>query len=722
MSYFPDQGHGQGTGQGNVQNFNYDDGQRRMTYSTQSFTVNSSQQGTPVQAQLQLQPPTPMHPQMLPSLDYNQVHQNHMALHQASVQSAMQTTQNMMSTMQASMPSMIAHPPQPAQIQYIQTAPLMLQAPPAQWPMQQQPQPDMQLTAMNAERDDQRRQELIRGVHQVDQRLQRLDEGQAQIRQYQEAAYNRLAASSAREQELQRQLLEAEQRHSRDLAEMAHAHASRPQPASPGLDMAALQGIIDEVRSNSLSREDIKHFVGEAVSTQIAGVARSSDIDSAASRMEKGLNKVPASASETQIRQAVQDEIAKAVEKVAKHMAPQQRMLEEQQPRGNVAWELQNNGVGLDQAYSTAGPSGGQSYGQANSVYTLPPVMPTSTPQPAQVGYQLTPSALAALPSPSKPTRRSSKSRASVVPGDSNALVRPGHGPRQPSDFERMPVASSAAPTSMQQTTAGLTLESLSQLQLEASPGESSSKSRVSKSRASIQPGSHNALERVRHSDSPSGTNSKKSTVSVQASEANAMVPPGAREPSEPARASKQSTVSVQPSSSNAMVRPSSQEPGGLRRSSKQSTVSIQPSVSYDTYEPRTTSKVSKASIQPSSSNAMVRPAGGDVQQPHSSAEVMALAQSQGGQLSEFGGHRGIPELPDDFPDNASQVTAWERGQAARRPVEDRSTGSTVRPKNDRRGDVGPSPLRQLAGVQEEGEGGTAMVRQSRELSKQSRR
>ncbi|KAK3704644.1 hypothetical protein LTR37_013743 [Vermiconidia calcicola] len=131
---------------------------------------------------------------------------------------------------------------------------------------------------------------------------------------------------------------------------------------------------------------------------------------------------------------------------------------------------------------------------------------------------------------------------------------------------------------------------------------------------------------------------------------------------------------------------------------------------------------MSTASIQPSSSNAMLRPGGGDVQQARSSAEVMALAQSQGGQLSEFGGHRGIPELPDDFPDNASQVTAWERGQGNRRSVEDRSTVSTVRPKNDRRGDVGPSPLRRLASVQEADEGGTAMVRQSRELSKQSRR
>ncbi|KAK3704645.1 hypothetical protein LTR37_013744 [Vermiconidia calcicola] len=338
MSYFPNQGDGQGTGQGNVQNFNYDDGQRRMTYSTQSFTINSSQQGTSVQPQLQLQTPPPANLQVIQSLDYNQVHQNHMALHQASVQSAMQTMQNMMSSMQANMPNLVAQAPQQAQIQYIQTPPLMLQAPPAQWPMQQQ-QPDMQLAAMNAEREDQRRQELIRGVHQVDQRLQRLDEGQAQIRQYQEAADHRLAASSAREQELQRQLLEAEQRHSRDLADMAHAHASRPQPTVPGLDMVALQRLIGEVQSNSLSREDIRHYVGEAVSVQLAGVARSTDIDSAASRMEKGLNKVPAGASDTQIRQAVQDEIAKAVEKVAKHMPSQQRMLEEQQPHGRVANE-----------------------------------------------------------------------------------------------------------------------------------------------------------------------------------------------------------------------------------------------------------------------------------------------------------------------------------------------------------------------------------------------
>jgi hypothetical protein len=189
-------------------------------------------------------------------------------------------------------------------------------------------------------RDDERRKELIRETKKVDSRLQRLEESHAKNREQHEAKDRELAAARAREQQLQEQLLKAEQSHNRAMVEMAAAQAAATQPTTPALDMAALRKVIDEVQKDKISKDDIKQLVGDAVQAQLAGVAKSSDIDSAASRMEKGLNKLLASAPIDQIQGAVQRELEKAIRKVSKKMPMQQQMIDgPQQFQDRAAWQ-----------------------------------------------------------------------------------------------------------------------------------------------------------------------------------------------------------------------------------------------------------------------------------------------------------------------------------------------------------------------------------------------
>ena len=80
----------QGNNLHNMQNFSYDDGNRRMQYS--QYGWSSAQQGTPTQAPMPMSPqPQPqmqqqIMPQMQPGLDMAAQHMN---MHNASMQSAM---------------------------------------------------------------------------------------------------------------------------------------------------------------------------------------------------------------------------------------------------------------------------------------------------------------------------------------------------------------------------------------------------------------------------------------------------------------------------------------------------------------------------------------------------------------------------------------------------------------------------------------------------------
>ena len=419
------------------------------------------------------------------------------------------------------------------------------------------------------ERTDERRRELIKEAKKLESRLRRLEESQAHSREQQEVKDRELAVSRMKEHQLHQQLLEAEQRHSRALADMAQSQTPTQQQKRPAFDMSALQKVIAEVQSDRISKNDIKQLVEDAVRNQLSGVAKTSDIDSAASRMEKGLNRIPDNASLGNIQQLVQHELEKAVQKVAAHMHAQLQALDGPDRLAIPAWQPQAPRFET-QSYIEEYPD------QRSEVHSR---------------------------------ASSSKTRQRSLP----------------------------APSEVQQ--ANPSESALSRLSPEASGETGSSKNRQSMSRVSVAPSANNALTKGKHQED---------------------------------RQSKGSRMFV-------------------------------------------------TSVQPSVHNAMIRPGTTYMERHGSSAQAMAAAQAQGIHPSHYGGHQAFAGLPDDFPDNASQVTAWERRQTSRQARNDEGTVVKVRPKNDRRGDVGQTPLRQIGAIPEEDEEGMALVKQSKDVSRSRR-
>lgn len=107
------------------------------------------------------------------------------------------------------------------------------------------------------------------------------------------------------------------------------------------------------------------------------------------------------------------------------------------------------------------------------------------------------------------------------------------------------------------------------------------------------------------------------------------------------------------------------------------------------------------------------------------------MQAAQAGQLSPRGGagHDAYEDLPDDFPDNASQVTSWQRGKDAKpkkstasSAMKDNNTVARVQPKNDWRAEaMAPrtsSGLKQVTYPEEAGS--NALVRQSKDVARRS--
>ena len=553
--------------------------------------------------------------------------------------------------------------------------------------------------------------QLVRGANQANARLEGLEQEHARSREQGESKDRDLAAGRAREHQLQQQLFDTQQRHGRGLTDRAQAQILTPQPANPGFDMAALQQVISEVQGDRISKGDIKQLIDDAVRSQLSGVARTSDIESAASRMEQGLNRVPTGASAAQVQQTVQQELAIAVHKVARHMPTQPQKLEGQAAQPDVSWAHHAPQTRTEEELPD------NDHRSRSDAYRLPsqhlkalPSAKGSVASFASNGSPFVESALAQFqPAANSSSKgRASKSRASVAPAADNALAGVKNSEGYSSKGSRMSTVSAQEPGMEYQTTPRLTEGALSQkFQINARVEEAASKSRSSKMRGSVVAGPDNALTLMDDQRGTPSRTAKMSTMSVHPSTSNAMAFAGPGElqqyNTDPKRSSKISTASVQPSTSNAMIRPGS---GEVQR--------------FHGQESRSSKKLA-ASIQPARSNALGQPGKGNSQQYTSPAQVKASAQSQGGKLNRYGGHQGLPELPDDFPDNASQVTSWQRRQAPQQPMADQNTVVSTRPRNDRREQNVGSPLRQLAFVSGEDDG-MAMVKQSKDLSKQIRR
>ena len=197
-------------------------------------------------------------------------------------------------------------------------------------------------------------------------------------------------------------------------------------------------------------------------------------------------------------------------------------------------------------------------------------------------------------------------------------------------------------------------------------------------------------------SSSKSRMSSSKHPASAVASPDNMLVR---------SKKSKKSTMSVNPSPENAMI---------ISRSYTPPPASIAPA-SENAVAKVKRSKKSTVSVQPSASNAIFRTpdlTGGQ----RSAAQAMAEHQSGQLQRSDFSGHRAYENVPDDFPDTASQITSWQR----QKDLRDLDTISTLKPRNDRRVEHGLDTVAEAP--EQADEPGNMLVKQSKSLAKKASR
>ena len=426
----------------NVQKFSYIDGNQQMQYSNYSW--RNSQQRTRSQTPiLTLPQPRPQiqsspMPPMLPGADVAQHHTN---LHGAHFQSAMQHHQNVMESMQVSMNSMMPafQFQQPALVPASQQARIQYAQSPLSQPAKLQYAPPAQIVAgpgyveggSESSNYDQEKGDAVfqRQMAQEDMRLQArvkaLEDQHAHGRLEQEAKEQELQALRVQVQQLHHERAEIAQQHNRHIAEMAHIHASTAPPTNPlAFDMGTLQKLVEEVQRDRISHADVQHLVADTVRKEVAGVARTTDIESAASRMEKGLNKLSTGVTAAQVQETVQRELASAVQKVVRSMPAQQQRIEAPYQPTPMPWRTQAPAAQTPQAEGDLVPD--DSANQASGFTCMQRSLPAPSMHPRSTTL-LTAEALASLQPTAGPTlqkSRQSKTRTSVMSTTDNSLVR----------------------------------------------------------------------------------------------------------------------------------------------------------------------------------------------------------------------------------------------------------------------------------------------------------
>ena len=120
-----------------------------------------------------------------------------------------------------------------------------------------------------------------------------------------------------------------EQRHLQELSKAQAVAASRSAAQTPpSFDLVAIKRLLDDLKTQSVSREDISALIEDAVGRNLKGVARSSDLADSAKHLERALSKLPLVSSEQAVQAVVTEELSDAVKKFAKHMPNEQRKLE----------------------------------------------------------------------------------------------------------------------------------------------------------------------------------------------------------------------------------------------------------------------------------------------------------------------------------------------------------------------------------------------------------
>ncbi|KAK5119817.1 hypothetical protein LTR85_007143 [Meristemomyces frigidus] len=749
---------GQGGFQQNQQSFAYNDGRTATQYQVhQTNWSTQSQQSTPAPMLPYpnlIQQASPMQ-QMLIGPDMhqqhvqlaNQIHAQGLQHHAAVMQSMQQGMHQAFQPAQQTLPapqsnyqqSQIQYYPSP-QVQYAQSLG------PAQHQQDSHTAPRHQISASPQDHgtssDIDREVERQRQLEQMEKRMaahfsasdqagrKELQTLRAEVRQLAGVGIQS-AAKDQRIAQLMQEKAADERRHNVDLAK---AHEAKPQPQIPSFDMSMMGGAIQEalqdIKANSLSKADAKDLVHTALGERMAGLATTKDLQSAASLVQKELDKVSSKSSDRQIHSAMREELDELRERILQGQGTKQQRLDAQVAQIPTPWQQQRQPSRLRTTFDVTDLSEEAAYQQHSRVHDFSDTTGRASPS----------SKSRALPAPEDPTG-ANQEQASLTSG---ALARVGcHSSKsRTSKSSRGPVApvSNDAVTSLQQSTppssrpAEQTATPLPHAALARLPPPASiaPEAGYAKSGVSAQPPVNNTVARVKHSTVPAQDASQQ--VGMQLTEgALARLPASetgqtkskARLPTHKASSSSKSTssksrASVQPSDGNALARVKAAPE--LRR--------VHVSQPVETV----LSGAALARVHGADGNAMASQGNSTPLQFQSSTQAMAAAQAQGGQLASYGGHAGIhPELPDDFPDTASQITSWERQRTAKpKPSSDPAQAmvdqNTVarRPKNDHRDEdtrSRPSGLSHVAypGPDQEAES-KALARQSKDVAKKSRR
>ncbi|KAI7438763.1 hypothetical protein KC336_g2838 [Hortaea werneckii] len=406
------------------QNFAFDDGRTKMQYHSSSTswssTSRSGSQDRMTTPMLQLPPAhspfsiqSPQHPLEWHNNVHNQAMHQANQLHNQSILHAQQmmsnAMQNAFQTSQVNEPEQriaaLPAPPAPSQ-QYVQRPPsdtnqqqtLQLPAPSnlSQQDREESRSQHQQLLATMEQRWASQEKEFSRQMQGLKGDLQEAKISSVQDRKERDAKDRQIAALQAQIADQNQAQMELQQRHTQDMAQMAQAVASNPQPQAPAFDMGLLQQLVAEVRASRVNPADIENLVSGALTQRMSGLATKEDVQSASGAVGKALQSLDNNASEGRIQMAVEKAIGKVVDQRMAHVQQTQKKIgaSQQQP-SEISPVIPKLSPG-----PAAHPSG--PVGDIASMVSTPSKKAKALPAPASdaqstVGKSLKPSSLKAV-------------------------------------------------------------------------------------------------------------------------------------------------------------------------------------------------------------------------------------------------------------------------------------------------------------------------------------
>ncbi|KAI7532929.1 hypothetical protein KC331_g13333 [Hortaea werneckii] len=345
------------------QNFAFDDGRTKMQYHSSSTSWSSTSQGG---SRNQITLPMPQLPQLhspFPGQSpqhhlewHNSVHDQ--AMHHANQlhnQSMLHAQQMMSNTMQNAFQAGQANEPDqrtPALPAPPATSQQSVQRPSADAYQQQSLQLPAPSNSSHEAREESRSQhqqllatmeqrwacqekEFSRQMQGLKGDLQEAKDSSVQDRKERDAKDRQIAALQAQISSQNQAQMELQQKHTKDMAQMAQAVGSSPPPQTPAFDMGVLQQLIAEVRASRVNPADIENLVSGALTQRMSGLATKEDMQSASGAVGKALQSLNNDASEGKIQRAVEKAINKVVDQKMTHVQQTQKRIgaSQQQPR-----------------------------------------------------------------------------------------------------------------------------------------------------------------------------------------------------------------------------------------------------------------------------------------------------------------------------------------------------------------------------------------------------